>query len=36
MATGEMVGALAMTEPSGGSDVQGLKTRRSAMAMSTG
>ena len=27
MATGEMVGALAMTEPSGGSDVQNLKTR---------
>ena len=27
MATGEMVGALAMTEPSGGSDVQRLKTR---------
>jgi acyl-CoA dehydrogenase len=27
MASGEMVGALAMTEPSGGSDVQGLKTR---------
>ncbi|WP_299349880.1 acyl-CoA dehydrogenase family protein [uncultured Shimia sp.] len=27
MATGEMVGALAMTEPSGGSDVQGIKTR---------
>jgi long-chain-acyl-CoA dehydrogenase len=27
MATGEMVAALAMTEPSGGSDVQGIKTR---------
>lgn len=27
MATGEIVGALAMTEPSGGSDVQALKTR---------
>ena len=27
MASGEMVGALAMTEPSGGSDVQGIKTR---------
>lgn len=27
MASGEMVGALAMTEPSGGSDVQSLKTR---------
>ncbi|WP_439122671.1 acyl-CoA dehydrogenase family protein [Marivita sp.] len=27
MVTGELVGALAMTEPSGGSDVQGLKTR---------
>ena len=27
MASGEMVGALAMTEPSGGSDVQRLKTR---------
>ncbi|MEL6233490.1 MAG: acyl-CoA dehydrogenase family protein [Pseudomonadota bacterium] len=27
MATGELVGALAMTEPSGGSDVQNLKTR---------
>jgi len=27
MASGEMVGALAMTEPSGGSDVQNLKTR---------
>ncbi|MDR5651125.1 acyl-CoA dehydrogenase family protein [Ruixingdingia sedimenti] len=27
MATGELVGALAMTEPSGGSDVQGLRTR---------
>ncbi|MDP2580791.1 acyl-CoA dehydrogenase family protein [Shimia thalassica] len=27
MATGEIVGALAMTEPSGGSDVQGIKTR---------
>lgn len=27
MARGEMVGALAMTEPSGGSDVQALKTR---------
>ncbi|WP_323038052.1 acyl-CoA dehydrogenase family protein [Pararhodobacter sp.] len=27
MATGEIVAALAMTEPSGGSDVQGLKTR---------
>ena len=27
LATGEMVGALAMTEPSGGSDVQGIKTR---------
>jgi len=27
MATGEMIGALAMTEPSGGSDVQNLKTR---------
>lgn len=27
MATGEMVAALAMTEPSGGSDVQGLRTR---------
>ncbi|MCV2893122.1 acyl-CoA dehydrogenase family protein [Lentibacter sp. XHP0401] len=27
MVSGEMVGALAMTEPSGGSDVQGLKTR---------
>ncbi|MCC5971550.1 MAG: acyl-CoA dehydrogenase family protein [Pararhodobacter sp.] len=27
MATGEIVGALAMTEPSGGSDVQNLKTR---------
>lgn len=27
LATGELVGALAMTEPSGGSDVQGLKTR---------
>lgn len=27
MATGEMVGALAMTEPSGGSDVQAIKTR---------
>ena len=27
MATGEMVGALAMTEPSGGSDVQNIKTR---------
>ena len=27
MAAGEMVGALAMTEPSGGSDVQNLKTR---------
>jgi acyl-CoA dehydrogenase len=27
MASGEMVGALAMTEPSGGSDVQNLRTR---------
>ena len=27
MATGELVGALAMTEPSGGSDVQRIKTR---------
>ncbi|MGR3577323.1 MAG: acyl-CoA dehydrogenase family protein [Sagittula sp.] len=27
MVTGELVGALAMTEPSGGSDVQNLKTR---------
>lgn len=27
MVTGELVGALAMTEPSGGSDVQGIKTR---------
>lgn len=27
MATGEIVGALAMTEPSGGSDVQAIKTR---------
>jgi len=27
MATGELIGALAMTEPSGGSDVQGIKTR---------
>ncbi len=27
MVTGEMVGALAMTEPSGGSDVQNLRTR---------
>ena len=27
MATGELVGALAMTEPSGGSDVQGIRTR---------
>jgi acyl-CoA dehydrogenase len=27
MATGELVGALAMTEPSGGSDVQAIKTR---------
>ena len=27
MVTGELVGALAMTEPSGGSDVQGLKTK---------
>ncbi|MDO6520939.1 acyl-CoA dehydrogenase family protein [Shimia thalassica] len=27
MATGEIVGALAMTEPAGGSDVQGIKTR---------
>ncbi|MBV2358459.1 acyl-CoA dehydrogenase family protein [Thalassococcus sp. CAU 1522] len=27
MVTGELVGALAMTEPSGGSDVQALKTR---------
>lgn len=27
LATGELVGALAMTEPSGGSDVQNLKTR---------
>lgn len=27
MVSGELVGALAMTEPSGGSDVQGLKTR---------
>ena len=27
MATGELVGALAMTEPSGGSDVQSIKTR---------
>jgi len=27
MATGELVGALAMTEPSGGSDLQGIRTR---------
>ena len=27
MATGELIGALAMTEPSGGSDVQNLKTK---------
>ena len=27
MVSGELVGALAMTEPSGGSDVQGIKTR---------
>lgn len=27
MVSGDMVGALAMTEPSGGSDVQGIKTR---------
>ncbi|RFP90300.1 acyl-CoA dehydrogenase [Rhodobacteraceae bacterium 63075] len=27
MVTGELVGALAMTEPSGGSDVQGIKTK---------
>lgn len=27
LASGEMVGALAMTEPSGGSDVQGIKTK---------
>lgn len=27
MVTGELIGALAMTEPSGGSDVQGIKTR---------
>ncbi len=27
MATGELVGALAMTEPSGGSDVQGIRTK---------
>lgn len=27
MASGQMVGALAMTEPSGGSDVQGIKSR---------
>lgn len=27
MASGEIVGALAMTEPSGGSDVQGMKTK---------
>jgi long-chain-acyl-CoA dehydrogenase len=27
MVSGELVGALAMTEPAGGSDVQSLKTR---------
>ena len=37
MATGELIGAIAMTEPGAGSDLQGIKTRgREATATTTG
>ena len=35
MARGELVGAIAMTEPAAGSDLQGIKTRLAATANAT-